>query len=313
MKNTNPFIYSDDNKRYHTWNYYLKHRFLSKVYKVPLNAGFTCPNRDGLKSTGGCTFCSAAGSGEFAGKTGEDLLLQYKNGKIMMEKKWPNSLTIPYLQSYTNTYGPLSKVKEAIEPFLNIDEVVAISIATRADCLSDECIEYLNHCSNKKEIWIELGLQSIHEETALLTNRGHTYQEFLNTIKKLENTSIKICVHIMNGLPNETPIMMIETVKALATLPIHAVKIHMLHVIKNTKLAESFPFQLLSQDEYVELVIKQLELLPKNIIIQRLTGDGVLDDLIAPIWTTKKTITLNEIDKKMALYNTWHGKHYEQG
>ncbi len=310
MKN-NPFSYSDDNKRYHTWNYYLKNKFLKKVFKVPLNAGFTCPNRDGSKSSHGCTFCSSVGSGEFAGKDGEDLLLQYQNGKKMMQKKWPDAYTIPYFQSYTNTYGTLEKIKSCLDPFLVMDEVVAIAIATRADCLSDECIAYLSDCSNKKEIWLELGLQSVHDVTANAINRAHSYRDFTDTIERLKATPLKICVHIMNGLPNETPAMMLETVIEVAKLPIHAVKIHMLHVLKDTAIAKQYPFDLLSQEEYVNLVVKQLEHLPKEVLIQRLTGDGVKEQLIAPLWTTKKTITINEIDKLMAKLNTYQGKAYE--
>lgn len=309
LRQQNPFPFSDDNKRYHTWNYYLQHRFGHKCYKVPLNAGFTCPNRDGFKAVGGCTFCSALGSGEFAGKADEDLLVQYQNGCTMMERKWPYAKTIPYFQSFTNTYGPLKKIKACIQPFLNREEVVAIAIATRADCITDECIAYLNECAQIKEIWIELGLQSIHDATALAINRAHTFQDFLDTLERLRHTQLKVCVHLMNGLPHETIEMMIESAEVLGQLPIHAVKIHMLHLIKGTTMAkESFP--LLSQAEYVDLVVRQLEVLHPSMIIQRLTGDGLVEQLIGPDWTIKKTIVLNEIDKRMAKLNTWQGKAY---
>lgn len=309
MKQQNPFPFSDDNKRYKTWNYYLQHRFGHKCYKVPLNAGFTCPNRDGTKASGGCTFCSALGSGEFAGHSDEDLLVQYHNGCVMMERKWPNAKTIPYFQSFTNTYGPLEKIKACIEPFLQREEVVAIAIATRADCLSEECLHYLNECALTKEIWIELGLQSIHDTTALAINRAHTYQDFLNAVERLRHTRLKVCVHLMNGLPNETPAMMLQSAEAIGKLPIHAVKIHMLHLIHGTAMAkESFP--LLTQEEYVDLVVRQLEVLNPDIILQRLTGDGIVDQLIGPSWTIKKTIVLNEIDKRMVKLNTWQGKAY---
>lgn len=311
MKTKNPFPYSLDNKRYQTWNWYLQTQFKQKTAKIPLNAGFSCPNRDGTKAYGGCTFCSAKGSGDFAGSPHEDLEIQYENGRKMMERKWPNCLTIPYFQAYTNTYGPLSKIKHCISPFLEKEEVVAIALGTRADCLSDECIAFLNECTKKKEIWIELGLQSIFDKTAQHINRAHTYQEFKDTVKRLSHTQIKICVHLMNGLPNETSEMMLETAKQVAQLPIHAVKIHMLHLIKGTKMAEeSFP--LLTMEEYVDITVKQLEVLPSHFIIQRLTGDGVAEDLIGPEWTKKKTIVLNEIDKRMVALDTWQGKYYEQ-
>lgn len=309
MKTVNPFINSNDNKRYFTWNYYLKCKFNSKVFKVPLNAGFTCPNRDGSKGTGGCSFCSSKGSGDYCFDS-NSLLHQYNEGILMMQKKWDTNKTIPYFQSYTNTYGSLNKIKQCIEPFINKEEVVAIAIATRADCLSDECIEYLNSLTDKKEIWLELGLQTIHDKTAIFLNRCHTYKEFINCINKLVKTNLKICVHIMNSLPYETSEMMIQTAKEVGSLPIHAVKIHMLHLINGSKLANDYiinPFHLLSIEEYVDIVIKQLEYIPSNIIIQRLTGDGVKEDLVAPLWTLNKTNVLNNIDKRMYLSNTYQG------
>ncbi len=310
MRKQNPFPFSNDNKRYQTWNYYLKETYRSKVYKVPINMGFGCPNRDGTKALGGCTFCSALGSGDYAGNMLDSPLTQYEQGKKMMERKWPNSLTIPYFQAYTNTYAPLTEIIAMIEPFLELEEVVAIAIATRADCLSNECLDYLSKCSLKKEIWLELGLQTIHDHIAIQINRGHTYFEFIECLERCKSTPLKICVHLMNGLPNETKEMMLESAQTVAKLPIHSLKIHMLHVIKDTALANQ-TFPLLTKEEYVELVVKQLEVLPHNIIIQRLTGDAVASDLIAPEWTLNKTSVLNEIDKLMARKNTWQGKKYE--
>ncbi len=307
MRQKNPFPFSIDNKRYHTWNYYLLQRFKSKVAKIPLNAGFSCPNRDGTKGIGGCTFCSAAGSGEFAGKSSEDLLIQYQNGRKLMEHKWPGALTIPYFQAFTNTYGPLEKIQACLVPFLDRPEVVAIALATRADCLFEECLEYLCTCAEKKEIWIELGLQSIFDETARHIHRGHTYEEFKKTVLRLSTTPLKICVHLINGLPQETAEMMIESARTVGHLPIHAMKIHMLHLIQGTKMAEeSFP--LLTQEQYVDIVVRQLEVIPASIILQRLTGDGAPETLIGPQWIRKKTIVLNEIDKAMVARNTWQGK-----
>lgn len=310
----NPYPYSLDNKRYTTWNYYLKTHYGTKVCKVPLNAGFTCPNRDGSKSTGGCTFCSSLGSGEFQGVTKQSLIEQFEQGAKVMHRKWPNAKLMAYFQSFTNTYGPLEKIKNCVEPFMQRNDVIGICIATRADCLSDEVIEYLEECAQTKDIWVELGLQSIHDKTALTINRAHTYQEFKDTVIKLSATHLKICVHLMNSLPDETKEMMIESAKQIGKLPIHAVKIHMLHLIKGTKMEQEWqkkPFPLLTQEEYVELVVEQLRVLPAHIIIQRVTGDGIKDSLTAPVWTLNKTQVTNDIDKLMAKLNIMQGDLYE--
>lgn len=305
----NPFIYSNDNKRYHTFNYYLKNKYHNKVFKVPLDAGFTCPNRDGSVAIGGCTFCSALGSGDSVIHN-KDIIKQFEDGVEMMKKKWPNGQGMAYFQAYTNTYAPLEILKEKFEPFIHRKDVVALCVATRADCLNDENIAYLDSLTSSKDVWVEVGLQSMHDETAKRINRGHTFACFLETIEKLSHTNCKICVHIINGLPFETKEMMIETIKSIAKLPIHAVKIHMLHLIKNTKMAkeyEQYPFHILTQEEYVEIVCEQLTYLPKEIVLERLTGDGIASDLIAPLWTIKKVCVLNEIDKYMSKHNLYQG------
>lgn len=311
----NPFPYSFDNKRYHTWNYYLKTHYGSKVCKVPLNAGFTCPNRDGSKGLGGCTFCSALGSGEFQGITKDSLIQQFESGAEIMHRKWPDAKLMAYFQSYTNTYGPLQKIKDCVDPFLYRDDVIGICIATRADCLEKDVIDYLNECAETKDIWIELGLQSIHDETAKRINRGHTYQEFKDKVTELQHTKLKICVHLMNSLPNETEEMMIETAKEVGMLPIHAVKIHMLHLIEHTVMHQQWlkePFHLLSQQEYVDITVKQLRHLPAHLIIQRVTGDGMKESLVEPKWTLNKTQVTNDIDKLMASQCVMQGDLYEQ-
>lgn len=315
MSYNNPFPYSDDNKRYHTWNYYLKHTFHSKVFKVALNANFSCPNRDGTCGVGGCTFCGSLGSGEYAGDIHEDLMTQLEEGRKLMLKKWPNGKAIAYFQAYTNTYADLDVLKETFDPFMKREDLEAISIATRADCLEDDKIDYLNSLTAKKEIWVELGLQSIHDDTAKRVNRGHTYAQFLDCIERLRSTNLKICVHLINSLPYETKEQMIESAEAIAHLPIHAVKIHMLHIMEGTRMAQEYkesPFPVLSKEDYIDVVIRQLEVLPKNMIIQRLTGDGVKEQLITPLWTLKKVIVLNDIDKEMVRRNTWQGKYYEE-
>lgn len=314
MPYNNPFKYSDDNKRYHTWNYYLKHHYQQKVFKVPLNANFSCPNRDGTCGYGGCTFCGSLGSGEFAGNIQDDLAKQFQKQQQMMLKKWPNGGSIAYFQAYTNTYAPLDQLKKTFQPFVDRDDVLALSIATRADCLEDDKIAYLQSLCAIKDVWVELGLQSIHDETARLCNRGHNYAQFLDCIKRLSHTDIKIAVHLINSLPNEDAKMMLESAKAIAHLPIHAVKIHMLHIMQGTKMGQLYqkqPFPLLSQEAYIDIVIRQLELLPPNMIVQRLTGDGVKELLLAPTWTIKKVDVLNHIDMEMKKRNTWQGRLYE--
>lgn len=311
MKQQNPFIYSDDNKRYHTWNYYLKKHYQEKLFKVALNANFSCPNRDGTCGIGGCTFCTSLGSGDCAGDASDDLMTQYQKGLQIMHKKWPNGKGMAYFQAYTNTYAPLSVLQDTFTPFFEADEVRAVCIATRADCLEDEKIEWLKKCSQTKDIWIELGLQSIHDLTAAMVNRGHSFHQFLDCIHRLEGSRLKICVHLINGLPYETDTMMLESAKALARLPIHGVKLHMLHIMKDTKMANQYEhddFPLLTKEQYIDIVIRQLELLPPQFVIQRLTGDGVQKKLLAPEWTRKKVILLNDIDKEMVRRNTWQGK-----
>ena len=309
------FPYSDDNKRYQTWNYYLKHRFGCKVFKVALNADFSCPNRDGTCGVGGCTFCSSLGSGDCAGDAHDDLMIQFEKGIEIMKHKWPQGKAIAYFQAYSNTYAPLSTLKKTFDPFIEREDVLALAIATRADCLDDEKLAYLDSLCDKKEVWIELGLQSIHDKTAKAVNRGHDYATFENMVMKISQTRLKICVHLMNSLPEETEEMMIESAYRVGQLPIHALKIHMLHLLKNTKMGNDYlnnPFHLLSKEEYVDIVCKQLSVIPSHIIIQRLTGDGVASDLIAPEWTIKKVMVLNDIDRKMAKDNLTQGCRLEK-
>lgn len=306
----NLFKYSDDNKRYHTFNYYLKNKYQSKVAKVSLNAGFTCPNRDGTKGTGGCIFCSSTGSGDFAGNIQDSLEIQFSNVSLLLQNKWSNCKYIAYFQANTNTYGPLKKIKACIEPFINKKNVVAISIATRPDCLETDVLNYLAEVNNRCDLWVELGLQTIHDQTGELINRGHNYQDFLDGLNKLRKLKINVCVHIINGLPGETYEMMLETAKAVGQLDIQALKIHMLYVIEKTKLHQLYlqqPFKILSRDEYIDLVVKQLSYIPENIVIERLTGDGNISDLVAPLWSIRKVTILNDIDKLMVAKDYYQG------
>ena len=303
----------NDEKHYNTISAYYKEKFKEKVCKIPLNAGFTCPNKDGSKGIGGCTYCSKSGSGDFAGNVYEPLEIQFQKIKAMMQQKWPDAYFIPYLQANSNTYKPLSELKKIYKPLLTIDErVVGISIATRCDCLEQEKIEYLAELNKIKPVQIELGLQTIHEETARLINRGHTLEEFKDAVHRLREKGIEVVVHIINGLPYETKNMMIETAVFLNTLDIQGVKIHSLLILEGTKMGEDFkanPFPILSLEEYKDIVVEQIRHLNKNIIIHRLAADGVIKDLIEPKWTIKKMVVMNEIDKEMRRINAWQGDY----
>ena len=300
-----------DNKRYYTLNYYYKKKYNSKVFKVSLNGGFTCPNKDGTVGTRGCIFCSRLGSGDFAGNKNLDLISQFNEVKSIMLKKWPDAKYIGYFQANTNTYAPLDQLKAKYETILNLDNVVGLNIATRSDSITDEVMDYLEELNNKTDLIIELGLQSMHEETLKLINRGHDLKNFEDCFKKLKSRGIKVVVHIINGLPYETKDMMIETAKYLNELDIDGIKIHMLHIIKNTDLEDLYKkqsFHILTKEEYVDIVINQLEVLNENIVINRITGDPVKEDLVAPNWSLKKFCVLNEIDKEMVKRDTYQGK-----
>lgn len=303
------FKYTLDNKRYHTLNYHYKNKFHEKVYKVSLNAGFTCPNIDGYKGYGGCIYCSKTGSGEYAGNVNDDLITQFNKVKEVMDKKWHGKY-IAYFQARTNTYAPLDVLKEKYESVLKLDNVIGISIATRCDAISDECLDYLTDLNKRTFLTIELGLQTIHEKTSKLINRGHTLKEFDDMVKKLRERNINVVVHIINGLPYETKEMMLETIKHLNKLDINGIKIHMLCVIKDTMLEKLYnkeKFHILTKEEYIDIVIQELELLDSKIVIHRLTSDPEISSLIEPKWLIKKTSLLNDIDKEMKRRNTYQG------
>lgn len=311
----NNFKYSDDNKRYHTWNYHLRHKFGGKVMKVSLNAGFTCPNIDGTKGFGGCTYCSGTGSGDFAGDPKESILMQFEEVKGRLHKKWKDAKYIPYFQAHTNTYAPSDVLRERFEPVLRQPGVVGISIATRADCLEEDVVNYLSELNSRTYLIVELGLQTIFDETGEKINRCHTYKEFLDGYKKLNDRGINVCVHLINGLPGETKEMMIESAKAVAKLNPHCVKLHLLHILKGTKMADDFyagKVKLMTLEDYVEVIVNQLEVFSPETVIQRLTGDGGRDMLIGPLWSLKKFVVLNEIDKLMIKRDTYQGKYMEK-
>ena len=299
------FKYTLDNKRYHTYNYFLKNKFNQKVFKVPLDVSSTCPN----KINGGCIFCSNRSISSISNGT-LGIIEQFNNAKDALENKWPNSLYIPYFQSGTNTYRPVSEVKPLIDELLAIPKVVGISIATRPDCLSEEWLNYLEKLNNKTFLSIELGLQSSNEITLNYINRGHNLDTYTNAVKELQKRKIFVVAHIINGLPTDTKEDMLNTVKYLNKLGINGIKIHMLYISKNTTLAKYYndnPFHILSKEEYIDIVCNQLELLSSEIVIERITGDPTKKELIAPDWLLKKFIVLNDIDKEMVKRNIYQG------
>lgn len=302
----NPYRYSDSNKRYYTMDYYLRQKLGGKGCKVPLNGGFTCPNRDGSKGVGGCVFCSASGSGDFAAEG--SITEQIRVGAEMMRAKWKNARIIPYFQAFTNTYAPVSVLRERFEEALSYPDISGLCVATRADCISDECAEYLHELSERTFFMLELGLQTTCDRTAKLINRGHSYDDFLRGYEKVKD--LFVCVHLINGLPSETRGDMIKSAKDVAKLAPSAVKIHLLHVLKGTKLEQSYnsgELSTLSLGEYVDIVCDQLELLPPDTVIERLTGDAAEESLIAPQWSRKKLVVQNEIDKELFRRNSYQG------
>ena len=309
------FQYSLDNKRYHTLNYHYKEKYHCKVIKVSLNAGFTCPNIDGKVGYGGCIYCSKSGSGDFGGDITKSLSEQFDEIKDKLSKKWPRGKYIAYFQAHTNTYAPLSVLKEKYESVLKKDNVIGIAIATRPDAIEDEVLDYLEELNKNTDVTVELGLQTIHEDTAKLINRCHSLNQFEEMVKKLRKRNIEVVVHIINGLPYETKEMMIETVKYLNHLDINGIKIHMLNIVKDTPLATLYQekkFKVLSKEEYIDIVIQQLEYLRPEIVIHRITSDPDPENLIEPAWLIKKFCVLNDIDKEMKKRDTYQGKKLEE-
>lgn len=304
-----------DNKRYHTLNHYYREIFGEKVFKVSLDAGFTCPNRDGAVATGGCIFCSNRGSGDFAGDRRLELKQQFKEVKDRMHQKWPKAKYIAYFQAFSNTYAPADELKELYDAVLEEEGVVGISIATRPDCLPDDVLDVLEELNKKTKLWVELGLQTIHEHSQVLINRAHSYEVFLDGVKKLRERNIDVITHIIVNLPNETKEEMMATAKAVAHMPIQGVKIHMLHLLKKTpmmKLYQAGQLTFMNREQYTDLVVDMIEILPPEMVVHRLTGDGPPDLLVEPLWTLKKWEVLNGIDKALKERNTWQGKYYQK-
>lgn len=304
------FKYTLDNKRYHTLNYFYKNKFGIKVFKVSLNGGFSCPNLDGRIGYGGCIYCSKSGSGEFGGDKEDSLEEQFLKMKEVVNKKHIPCKYIGYFQARTNTYASLDVLKEKYECILKQDDVIGLNIATRCDAISEDCLDYLEELSKRTFLTIELGLQTIHEKTSILINRCHSLKQFEDMVVKLRKRNVNVCVHIINGLPYETEEMMLDTVRYLNKLDIQGIKIHMLYIIKDTVIDTMYKkerFKILSKEEYIDIVIKQLELLRPEIVINRITSDPDKETLVEPRWLVDKCQLLNDIDKEMKRRNTYQG------
>ncbi|KAI7251503.1 hypothetical protein KC345_g11578 [Hortaea werneckii] len=288
----------------------------TKVFKVMLDAGFTCPNRDGSIAKGGCTFCSARGSGDFAGSRRDDLVTQFNKVRERQHLKWPNAKYIGYFQAYTNTYAPVEELREYYEVILQQPGVVGLAIATRPDCLPDDVVEYLADLNKRTYLWVEMGLQTIHQSTSDLINRAHDTACYIEAVAKLRRHGIRVCTHIIHGLPQETHEMMLETVSAVAGMGVQGIKIHLLHLMRKTPMVKQYEaglLRFLEQDEYVKLIADSLEILPPDMIVHRLTGDAPRDSLIGPMWSLKKWEVLNAIDHELIARDTWQGKYWRKG
>ncbi len=311
------FIYPfpTEGKRYHTWSRHLKGEFGFKIFKVALDAGFDCPNRDGTVAFGGCTFCSVAGSGDFAGDRAKPIEVQFNEIRDRMHQKWKEGKYIAYFQAYTNTHAPLPVLKEKFEAALAQPGVVGLSIGTRPDCLPDDVVDYLAELNERTYLWVELGLQTVHEKTAKLVNRAHDYATYVEGVEKLRRHGIRVCTHIINGLPLEDREMMMETARQVAKLDVQGIKIHLLHLLKGTPMVKQYEkglLEFLERDEYINLVVDQLEILPPELIVHRITGDGPLDLMIGPMWSASKWDVLNGIDKELERRDSYQGKYYSK-
>lgn len=303
------------NKRYYSLSEYCKQTFGDKVYRLSLNAGCSCPNRDGSLSYGGCAFCSEGGSGDFAAQYNISISDQMKEAKSRIRKKTDCTKFIAYFQAYTNTYAPVDYLRRIFTEAINEPDVVALSIGTRSDCLMDDVLDLLEELSHIKPVWIELGLQTIHNQTHANLNTHTTVEQFDDAVSRLHTRNIPVIAHVILGLPDETRDMMKETVSHVAKLPVSGIKLQLLHILKGTQLAlqyEANPFPLFELDEYCDFVVDCLELLPSNMVIHRLTGDGPRKLLIAPLWSTDKKRVLNTIEKRLRERDTRQGRLYSQ-
>lgn len=292
---------------YTSVNDYLQNRYDEKIYKLSLNAGMTCPNRDGSIGTGGCFFCSAGGSGDFTcgpvrplSCTREDIFDQIEKAKKLVASKTGGSKYIAYFQAFTNTYAPISYLKTVFNAAIEHPDIAILSVATRCDCLNDEVLNLLSQLNRIKPVWVEMGMQSCHNETLKSMNCGYTYEQFKDSVYRLKETGVEVIAHIILGLPGENEEMMLESVRKACSLPINGIKLQLLHVLENTELARIYkedPFHIMSMEEYLKLIVKCIDVIPENITVHRLTGDGPRKLLIAPLWSTDKKRVLNTLNK----------------
>ena len=302
-----------DDKPYHSLDYEMKHRFGEKVYRLSLNGGMTCPNRDGKCGMRGCIFCSAGGSGDFAASPALSISRQLSSQKEMIRKKRPVERFIAYFQAYTNTYAPVDYLRPLFLEAIRDPEVVALSIATRPDCLGDDVLQLLDELNHIKPVWVELGLQTMHESSARFIRRGYPLSCFEQAVPALRSIGIEVITHVILGLPEESQEQILETCRYLNTLDIQGIKLQLLHVLKRTDLGllyEAKPFPVMTMEEYISLLIRCIEQLPPQLVIHRLTGDGPKDLLIAPLWSTRKRTVLNQIHAEFRRRGTWQGKYY---
>ncbi len=318
QKDRNPYAYTDSNKRYYTYDYYLRRTFGGKCAKIPIDAGMTCPNIDGRCGVGGCIYCSGRGSGDFAESPLFSVGEQYRRMRERLSSKWSVERCIPYFQAHTNTDAPLERLKVLYEEALAQEGVVGLNIATRADCLREGVPAYLAELAERTVLTVELGLQTAHDETARRINRGHTFAQFCEGYDRLRKASdkIQLGVHIIFGLPGEDRTAMLETVERVAELHPEQVKLHLLHVLRGTVLAEEYRagrYTPMEKREYVSVVADALERLPSDTVIGRLTGDGMADELLAPDWSRKKVSVINDIDKELYARGSYQGMRYDSG
>lgn len=304
------------NKPYYSLDYFLREKFGEKVMKITLDGGFTCPNRDGKISFGGCTFCSSRGSGEFAGDRLKSIHDQFKDQKEMMKKKWKSNKYIAYFQAYTNTYASVDYLKTLYDEALNEENVVGLSIGTRPDCLSDEVLDLLSYYNEKTFLMVELGLQTSNDKTGELINRGHDAKCFKEGVQKLRERNINVITHVIFGLPHETKEDMINTVKFANSLDIQGIKYHLLYIIKNTKLHKDYlkdpSIYNLSMEKYIEILGEAISLTNPKIVIHRITGDAKREDIIEPLWSIKKWEVLNSIHSYLDQNNLYQGKLFNR-
>jgi len=300
-------------KRYNSLNYFLRDKFGEKVFKISLDGGFSCPNRDGTISSGGCLFCSESGSGDYAGARELSITNQFNDIKEMMAHKWKSGKYIAYFQAYTNTYAPIEELKRKYEEALNQENVVAIAIATRPDCLGDDVLDLLEEINNRVYLWVELGLQTSNDEIAKKINRGYKLEVFEESMKKLKERNIDVVVHDIIGLPGESKEDMIKTIDYIAHSGAKGVKFHLLHLMKQTpmeKVYEKGELEFLSQEDYIELITRGITMIPKEMVVHRLTGDAPRELLIGPMWSLNKWEVLNSIDKALKDNDLWQGKNF---